>query len=51
MFKQKSNTADKNVYERTHSGDNINVARFKKSLFRVNWSEILDGVDANDNFI
>ena len=52
MFKQKSNTANKNVYKRNHSDDN--VARFKKSLSRVNWSEILDSVDANsdyDNFI
>ena len=52
MFKQKSNTSKKYVYKRTHSDDN--VARFKKSLSMVNWSEILDGVDANsdyDNFI
>ena len=52
MFKQKSNTANMYVYKRNHSDDN--VARFKKSLSRVNWSEILDGVDANndyDNFI
>ena len=40
------------MYKQNHSDDN--VARFKKSLSRVNWSEILDGVDANtdyDNFI
>ena len=52
MFKQKSTTANKYVYKRNHSDDN--VARFKKSLSRLNWSEILDGVDANsdyDNFI
>ena len=52
MFQQKSNTVNKYEYKRTHSDDN--VARFKKSLSRVNWSAILDGVDANsdyDNFI
>ena len=52
MFKQKSNTTNKYVYKRNHSDDN--VARFKKNLSMVNWSEILDGVDANtdyDNFI
>ena len=52
MCKQKSNTANKYVYKRNHSDDS--VARFKKSLSRVNWSEILDSVDANsdyDNFI
>ena len=52
MFKQKSNTANKYVYKRNHSDEN--VARFKKRLSMVNWSEILDGVDAYsdyDNFI
>ena len=40
------------MYKRIHSGDN--VAKFTNSLSSVNWSEILDGVDANsdyDNFI
>ena len=32
MFKQKSNSANKYVYKRNHSDDN--VARFKKSLSR-----------------
>ena len=52
MFKQKSTTADKHVYKRIHSDDN--VAKFKNSLSSVNWSGILNGVDANsdyDNFI
>ena len=52
MFKQKSTTADKCVYKRIHSDDN--VAKFKNSLSSVNWSEILNGVDSNtdyDNFI
>ena len=51
MLKQKSNTTnDKGyVYRRTHSEDN--VFRFKNSLSRVNWSEILDGVDANTDYI
>ena len=35
MFKQKSNTANKYVYKRNHSDDN--VARFKNSLSRMNW--------------
>ena len=51
MFKHKFNTANKYVYKQNLSD---NVARFKKSLSRVNWSEILDDVDANgdyDNFI
>ena len=40
------------VYKRIHGDDN--VAKFKNSLSSVNWSEILNGVDANsdyDNFI
>ena len=52
MFKQKSTTADKHVYKRIHSDDH--VAKFKNSLSSVNWSGILNGVDANsdyDNFI
>ena len=52
MFKQKSTTSDKHVYKRIHSDDN--VAKFKNSLSSVNWSGILNGVDANsdyDNFI
>ena len=48
MFKQKSNTAYKYMYKRNHSDDN--VARFKKRLSRVNWSEILDGVNANSDY-
>ena len=51
-YKQKSITANKHVYKWNHSDDN--VARFKNSLPSVNWSEILDGVNANsdyDNFI
>ena len=48
MFKQKFNTANKYVNKQNHIDDN--VARFKKSLSRVNCSEILDGVDANSDF-
>ena len=49
MFKQNSNTTNtKYVYRRNHSEDNI--SRFKNSLSRVNWSEILDGVDANSDY-
>ena len=36
------------MYRRNHSEDNI--SRFKNSLSRVNWSEILDGVDANSDY-
>ena len=35
-------------YRRNHSEDNI--SRFKNSLSHVNWSEILDGVDANSDY-
>ena len=48
MFKQKSTTADKHVYKQIHSDDN--VAKFRNRLFSVNWSEILDGVDANSDY-
>ena len=49
MLKQKSNTTNnKYVYRRNHSEDSI--SRFKNSLSRVNWSEILDGVDANSDY-
>ena len=49
MFKQKSNTTNnKYVYRRNHSEDN--VSRFENSLSHVNWSEILDGVDANSDY-
>ena len=49
MLKQKSNTTNnKYVYRGNHSEDNI--SRFKNSLSRVNWSEILDGVDANSDY-
>ena len=49
MLKQKSRTTNnKYVYRRNHSEDN--VSRFKNSLSRVNWSEILDGVDANSDY-
>ena len=49
MSKQKSNTTNnKYVYRRNHSEDNI--SRFKNSLSRVNWNEILDGVDANSDY-
>ena len=44
ILKQKSNTTNnKHVYRRNHS--EYNVSRFKNSLSRVNWSEVLDGVD------
>ena len=49
MLKQKSNTTNnKYVYRRNHSEDNI--SRFKNSLSRVNWSEILNGVDVNSDY-
>ena len=49
MLKQKSNTTNnKYVYRRNHTEGNI--CRFKKSL-SLNWSEILDGVDANSDYI
>ena len=48
MFKQKSTTADKHVYKRIHS--NANVAKLMNSLSSVNWSEILNGVDANSDY-
>ena len=48
MFKQKPTTVNKHVYKRIHSDDN--VTRFKNSLSSVNWSEILDGVDANSDY-
>ena len=36
------------MYKRNHRDDN--VARFKKSPSSVNWSEILDGGDANSRY-
>ena len=36
------------MYRRNHSDDN--VFTFKNSLLYVNWSEILDGVDANSDY-
>ena len=48
MLKQKSDTNNKYVCRRNHSEDNI--SRFQNSLSRVNWSEILDGVDVNSDY-
>ena len=36
------------MYKRIHSDDN--VAKFRNSLSSVNWSEILNGVDANSDY-
>ena len=49
MLKQKSNTTNtKYVFRHNHSDDN--VFTLKNSLLYVNWSEILDGVDANSDY-
>ena len=46
--RKKINVNDKYKFMRKH--DNNNIARFKDALSKVAWNEILDGINANDDY-